>query len=38
MARHLSLGSTAEGADAAAFGALRVELAEMVLAYLRTSR
>lgn len=38
MARHLSLGSTAEGADAEAFGALRVELAEMVLAYLRTSR
>lgn len=38
MARHLSLGSTAEGADQAAFGALRVELAEMVLAYLRTSR
>ncbi|PCD01910.1 TetR family transcriptional regulator [Sphingomonas spermidinifaciens] len=38
MARHLSLGSTAEGADQTAFGALRVELAEMVLAYLRTSR
>ena len=38
MARHLSLGSTAEGADQAAFGALRVELAEMVLAYLATSR
>lgn len=38
MARHLSLGSTAEGADAAAFELLRVELAEMVLAYLTTSR
>jgi AcrR family transcriptional regulator len=36
VARHLSLGSSMEAADQAAFGDLRVELAEMVLAYLRS--